>query len=131
MKKIVINESTKDLIFRAGLGSIFLVNSLTAWISADEFLDLIKNNALASVIAKPEILVRIAGINDGLLFLLILSGRWRKIVAVWAAAWLVVVIYVSGFGWSSIIEHLGVLAFILYYFLTDKMSSANPKPLNQ
>lgn len=124
MDKFIIKKSTIDLFFRLGLSSVFLVNSLTAWFSSNEFVELLKNNLLASAIANPEFWVRVIGINDGLLFLFILSGRWRRVIALWAALWLVIVIYMTGFEAMEFIEHAGVLSLIVYYYFTFKQFSA-------
>ncbi len=116
MKKLVVKKTALDFFFRLGLASIFLANSLTAWISPNEFVELLKNNLMASALANPEFWVRVIGVNDGLLFLLILLGRWRKVIAVWAAIWLITVIYVTRFEPAGFIEHIGILFLIIYYF---------------
>ncbi len=125
MEKFIIKKSTSDFLFRFGLSIIFLLNSLVAWFSPDEFLGLLKNNPLASAIANPQFWIYIIGINDVLLFLLILSGRWRRAIAVWAALWMVAVIYVtiSG-GVTEFIEHIGVLSFVIYYYFAFQRPSA-------
>lgn len=124
MNKFILKEATVALLFRLGLSSVFLVNSLTAWLSPDEFVELLKNNPLASAIASPGFWIPVIGINDGLLFLLILSGRWRRVIAAWAALWMVVVIYMTGFEAMEFIEHAGVLFLIAYYYLAFRQSSA-------
>lgn len=117
MLKLFLKTSASDLFFRFGLSSIFLANSLTAWFAPDEFLELLKNNLLASAIARPQFWIYIIGINDAVLFLLILSGLWRKIIAIWAAFWIVAVIYITiGGGAPELIEHAGILFFIIYYY---------------
>ena len=113
-----------DSLFRLGLSSFFLLNSLTAWFSPDEFLELLQSNPLASSIADPQFWVYIIGINDALLFLLILSGRWRKGIAIWAAIWIIGVVYMTiSEGAMELIEHLGLLSFIAYYYLTFQQIS--------
>ncbi|MCL5019110.1 MAG: DoxX family membrane protein [Patescibacteria group bacterium] len=113
---IKIKQLNHDLLFRLGLGFIFLANALTAWFSPAEFKELIANNYLASRLASPNLLISFIGINDGLLFLLIAFGKWRKFVAIWATLWLLVVIYVTGIRTPDFIEHLGILFIIGYYF---------------
>ncbi|MBI4088837.1 hypothetical protein HY415_01950 [Candidatus Kaiserbacteria bacterium] len=106
------------LFFRLGLASFFLANSLIAWFSPSEFIELLGNSPLASAIAAPEFWIPVIGVNDALLFLLILSGRWQKVIAVWSGLWMVAVIYVAGFGTIEFIEHLGLLFLIAYYYFT-------------
>ncbi|GEM_PF-2503474 len=125
MKNLFLKPSSLDFFFRFGLSIVFLLNSLTAWFSPDEFLELLKNNPLASAIANPQIWIYIISINDALLFLLILSGRWRKTIAIWAALWMTAVIYVTlGGGITEFIEHIGVLSFIIYYYFAFQRPSA-------
>lgn len=113
---IKIKKLNYNLLFRIGLGFIFLTNSLTAFLSPDEFRELITNNPLSSRLASPNALISFIGINDALLFLLIALGKWRKFVALWAALWLLAVIYVTGIRTPDFIEHLGILLLISYYF---------------
>lgn len=125
MKNYLSKISVPDSFFRLGLSSIFLVNSLTAWFSPDKFLELLKNNLLASAIANSQFWVYVIGINDALLFLLILSGRWRKTIAIWAVFWMFAVIYITISGGTiEFIEHIGVLSFIIYYYFAFKRPDA-------
>lgn len=121
-KNLFIKKSILCFLFRLGLSSVFLVNSLTAWFSPTEFIDLLKSNSLVSAIASPDFWIPLIGINDGLLFLIILLGRWHKVVAVWAAFWVIAVIYVTGFGVTEFIEHAGLLSLIVYYYFAFKQS---------
>ncbi len=113
---IKIKQLNYNLLFRIGLSFIFLANSLTAWFSPSEFKELIANNYLTSRLASPNLLISFIGINDALLFLLIAFGKWRKFIVMWAALWLLAVIYVTGIRTPDFIEHLGVLLLISYYF---------------
>lgn len=126
MDKFIIKKSSVDLFLRIGLSSVFLVNSLIAWLSPNEFVELLKNNPLAAATASPQFWIYFIGINDGLLFLLILFGCWRRAVAIWAAIWLVIVIYVTGFEATEFIEHVGVLFLIAYYYFTFKQFPVEP-----
>ncbi len=105
----------KQVLFRIGLGGIFLTNSVIAWTAPGDFKDLLTSNNLTSHIGHADLLVKLIGINDAALFLVILSGQYRKLVAVWGSVWLVAVIYVTGFWKPDFIEHLGVLALLVYY----------------
>ena len=123
MKNLFHKISASDVLFRLGLSTIFLLNSLTAWFSPDEFLELLDKSPLASAIASPHFWIYIIGINDGLLFLLILFGRWRKGIAIWAAVWMIAVIYMTiSEDPIEFIEHIGVLSFIIYYFAFQRSS---------
>ncbi len=105
--------------FRLGLACFFLVNSLSAFFSPSEFAELVQNNSFISSIANSGFWVTLIGINDGLLFILILLGAWKKSVAIWAGIWIVVVLFVTnagGFEAIDFIEHIGVLSLIAYYY---------------
>lgn len=129
MKNIItgnlpIKKSTLNFLFRLGLSSFFLINSLAAWFAPNEFLELLGANQLASAIADPQFWVYVIGINDGLLFLLILFGRWSKLIAIWAMLWVIMVTYVTIYeGIPELIEHIGVLSFILYYYFAFQQHS--------
>ncbi len=121
VKNLYIKTSTLDFLFRLGLSSFFLINSLTAWFSPAEFIDLLQVNSFTSIVVSPQLLVYFIGINDALLFLLILSGRWRKEIAIWAGLWIIVVIYIAiSEGTMEFIGHIGILSFILYYYFNFK-----------
>lgn len=105
----------KSWLFRIGLSSFFLANSITAWFASDAFRELLDQNKLTSAVGHPDLLLKFIGINDALLFLLILSGRFRKLATIWGSIWLIGVIYVSGLWNPEFIEHLGILALLLYY----------------
>jgi hypothetical protein len=108
-------RKNKGLLFRIGLAGIFLANSVTAWVAPDEFRDLLTSNSLLSHIGHPDLLVKLVGVNDGALALLILSGQFRKLAATWGSLWIMAVIYVTGFWTPDFIEHFGVLALLAYY----------------
>ncbi len=117
IKNLSIKTSTLDFLFRLGLSSFFLINALAAWFSPNEFLELLGMNPLASSLASPQFWVYVIGVNDAVLFLLILSGRWSRGIAIWAGLWVLAVIYVTiSEGSAELIEHIGVLSLILYYY---------------
>lgn len=125
MKNLFHKISASDFLFRFGLSIIFLLNSLVAWFSPEEFLELLGKNPLASAIISPHFWIYIIGINDGLLFLFILFGRWRKGVTIWATLWMIAVLYITiGEGIVEFIEHIGVLSFIAYYYFTFQRPSS-------
>ncbi len=110
-----MKKSISSLFFRLGLSSFFLLNSLSAWFAPDEFTEIVSGNAFTSAIASPATWLVLIGINDGLLFLLILTGKWRRFTAVWAFLWLLAVVYLTGFG-SEFIMHVGIMALLAYYY---------------
>ena len=123
-KDLSIKPSTLDILFRIGLSSFFLINSLTAWFSPNEFLELLGMNSFISTTGNPQFWIYFIGINDALLFLLILSGRWRKGIATWAGLWVLTIIYITiSKDITEFIEHIGVLSFILYYYFTFERTS--------
>lgn len=117
MDKIL--KKNKNILFRIGLSSFFLVNSVTAWTAPEEFKEALTGNSVAAHVGHTSALVHLIGVNDGLLFLLILSGRYRKVAVIWASVWLVAVIFVTGFWTTDFIEHLGVLALLAYYAYSE------------
>lgn len=108
-------RKNKSILFRIGLGGIFLTNSVTAWFSPDEFRELITSNTVTSHIGHPDLLIKLIGINDASLFLLILSGKYRKLAAAWGSLWIMTTIYMTGFWTPDFIEHLAILALLASY----------------
>ena len=109
-----------DLLFRVGLAGLFLANGIGAIVSPDDFKDPISANALASHIASAGTLVHVIPVNDIALAAFILLGKWRKVIAIWAVLWLLAVIYVTGFWTTDLIEHVGDLALVGYFYLSAK-----------
>ena len=108
------------LFFRFGLGAIYLMNSAIAWLTtADEFRDALSTNKITAAIDHSDVFIKVIGINDGLLFLLILSGKFRKFAVVWGAAWICGVIFVTGVRTPDFILHLAVLGLLAFYALSD------------
>lgn len=108
-------RKNKQIFFRIGLGGIFLANSVTAWAASDDFRNLLSSNSLTSHIGHADLLIKLIGVNDALLFLFILSGKYRKLVVAWGSLWIIAAVYVTGFWTPDFIEHLGVLALLAYY----------------
>lgn len=108
-------KKNRQLLFQIGLGGIFLANSVAAWAAPSDFRDLIDSNGLLSHVGHSDLLVKLIGVNDVALFLAILMGQYRKLVAIWGCLWLVGVIYVTGFWTTDTIEHVGVIALLVYY----------------
>lgn len=108
-------KKNKDILFRIGLSSVFLVNSVTAWVASNDFRTSLAGNNVTSHLGHQDALIRLIGINDALLFLLILSGKFRKLAVAWGSLWLLAVIFVTGFWTTDFIEHIGILALLAYY----------------
>lgn len=81
--------------FRIGFAGIFLINAFVAWLTPGDFLTLIQDNFLVQFTGYPQLYVLFAGVNDLLLALLILSGKWPRFVYVWASFWLLIVTLVK------------------------------------
>lgn len=108
-------EPYKMWFFRVGLSSFFLINSIGSWTRSDEIMDALMHNRVTMAIGHMDGLMNIIGLNDALLFLLILSGKCKKVMLAWAAVWILIVIYVTGVRTPDFILHIGVLAFLAYY----------------
>ncbi len=103
-------NNNKNLLFRLGLGGIFLAVSVSTWIDPTEVHEILEGNVITSYIGNTSLLTTLVIINDGLLFFLITSGKYVKAVASWIAIWMIVVIYLTGFWTADFIEHLAILA---------------------
>lgn len=121
-----------SLLFRLGLGCFFLTNSIAAWTSADEFKEIISSHAWVTNIISADNIIKIIGINDALVFLLILtvSVKWRKYVAAWGILWVSGVIYMTNFAMPDLIERLGVILLLVFFAVYEmkKMSTDIPHP---
>jgi hypothetical protein len=73
-----------DWAFRLGLGSVFIINSLTALIQPDGFRKLIEHNFIAQSVGHYQLQLYIIAVNDMLLGLILLSGFKKKYVYAWA-----------------------------------------------
>jgi len=82
---------TMRWLFRLGFASIFLVNAIVAAIKPHDFISLLSNNVVASLIGHEDVMVKIAMVNDALLGVLILVGWKRNWINAWAGTWLLLV----------------------------------------
>ena len=80
-----------DWLWRAGFASIFLVNSLVAWLEPEDFINLLEANFIGKHLSYIDWMVKLAAVNDLALGLAIVVGKWRRLVYVWAALWLLLV----------------------------------------
>lgn len=104
-----------ELLLRIGLGLLFLTNAVTAWFNPDEFREILSTSFLGMLFGPTDWLIPVIGINDTVLGLLIMSGWWRTITAIWASLWVLGVIAVTGIVTPEFALHLGVLALIAAY----------------
>lgn len=70
-------------LLRLGLSSIFLVNSLTAWLDPSGFKKLLEASFLTQWMAGHVALIPLIVFNDLSVGVLILLGRWP----LWVFAW--------------------------------------------
>jgi hypothetical protein len=82
-----------DWAFRLGLGSVCIINSLTALIQPDGFRKLIEHNFIAQSVGHYQLQLYIIAVNDMLLGLILLSGFKKKYVYAWAGMWLAIVTF--------------------------------------
>lgn len=75
-------------LLRLGLSSIFLVNSLTAWLDPSGFKKLLEASFLTHWMANHTTLIHLIMLNDLMVGVLILLGRWPLWVFAWAGGWL-------------------------------------------
>lgn len=86
-----------EIIFTVGFASIFIVNGIVAWLNPHDFIVLLTTFPIAAWIGHVELMVVLAGVNDVLLGLLILSRRWKPYVLAYAGAWLALVTLIKLF----------------------------------
>jgi hypothetical protein len=115
-----------NFLIRFGLGIIFLANSLTAFFAPSEFIELINNSFVSSLIPlRPEVFVPlIVGLNDGIVALLLFFGIATRRVGLWAFIWLIGVIIVIA-NPLDVLEHAGLLFMALALVLGEKYLTKN------
>lgn len=84
-------------LFRLGFASIFLVNSVTAWLHPASFVELLHAFPPAQWVGHTDLLLILIGVNDLILGLLILMGIGKKFVWTWAGVWFAIVTIVKFF----------------------------------
>lgn len=89
--KRFVPDSRYEIFFRIGFASIFLVNSVAAWMRPDDFYPLLSSFPAAQAVGRIDLLVLAASFNDLILGGLILSGIAKKYVFAWAGLWLTMV----------------------------------------
>lgn len=106
-------------LIRIGLAIVFLANSLAAFLSPGEFIELISGSFLADLLPiAPQQMVIFIGVNDAIVSILLFSGFDLGLVAVWAALWIAGAMTLKGFSLSTL-EEAGFLfmAIDLVYVL--------------
>lgn len=108
-------------IIGVGLGLIFLANSYTAFFSPEEFIKLVGDSFLKMLPLSADTIVKLIGVSDGLVGILLVLGLLRKYVAIYSVLWILGVIMVTGFAEvGGVLEHLGILSMPIYLFLNNK-----------
>jgi uncharacterized membrane protein YphA (DoxX/SURF4 family) len=79
------------LIFRIGFASVFLINAIIAVVDPGGFVKLMQGSLLGGFITDFSPFVWLIGLNDFVIGLLVLSGRWRTWVLAWSGMWLLAV----------------------------------------
>ncbi|MDE2037789.1 MAG: hypothetical protein KGI69_01025 [Patescibacteria group bacterium] len=114
-KNMKIKSST---IIRIGLAFAFLANSLTAFISPNDFKELLDATFISGLLpflASPAF-IYVIGINDALVSVLLFSGgRRARIIEWWALLWLigVLIIKATGGNYFDALEEVGFAAMAL------------------
>lgn len=111
---------TYNFLIRFGLGVIFLANSLIAFFTPSEFIELIENSFVAGFIPIPlEVFVPLViGLNDGIVALLLFFGIDTRRVGTWAFVWLICVMVVVASP-LDVLEHTGLLFMALALVLNN------------
>ncbi len=103
-----------SFLLRFGLACAFLANSLTAFLSPDDFKEIISGSFLAKILpVSLGAFVVFVGVNDLIVALLLLI-KWKvSKVAIWASIWIIGVIFVLGIGSIDAMEHVAFLCLAL------------------
>jgi hypothetical protein len=86
-----LSRDLTQFLFRLGFAGVFLVNALVAVIDPSGFIKLMQGSFMGVFIHNFTPLVWLIVINDLVLGLLILSGRWPNYVLAWSGLWLLAV----------------------------------------
>jgi hypothetical protein len=109
-------------LIRIGLAFVFLANALTAFFAPSEFIEIIGNSFIASILPiSAASFAIIIGINDALVAILLFLNVGRKWVHAWAAIWIAGVIIIRGVSLDAL-EEAGFL-FMALALALDKEPS--------
>ncbi len=105
-----------SLIIRFGLALVFLANAYAAWFAPDEFREILEKSFLSGLgdggIAT---FIKLIGISDGLVALLLFLGVRTKAVATYASLWILGIILISRpVDISNILEHVGFFSMAVF-----------------
>jgi hypothetical protein len=78
----------RDLIFRLGFASVFLVNGMTELADPYAHVDLMQQSILSYFISDFAALMKFVAWGDLLLATLILFARWNSLLMLWVGVWL-------------------------------------------
>ena len=113
-------------LLSAALGVTFLSNSLSGFFTPDEFTGIIQHAFLFNkVLDVIPFFVTLIGVNDLIVCVLLLSGKFPKVTAWWAVSWItiVIVVFLANFsvdGLFTALEHGAPLGVALYLVYTAK-----------
>jgi hypothetical protein len=82
-----LSEPALERIFRIGFAGVFLINSLVAIVDPGGFVKLMQNSFMGNFIQDFTPFVWMIVLNDLVLGMLILSGRWSHYVLAWSGLW--------------------------------------------
>lgn len=78
-------------LFRIGFAGVFLVNSVVAVVEPSSFIKLMQGSFMGPFVHNFAPFTALIAVNDAVLGLLILSGRWPNYVLAWSGLWLLAV----------------------------------------
>lgn len=90
-QSLVLKPEWLDLLFRVGFSSIFLVNAIYALVELESFKKLLEANFIAKHIGFTGVLILFTALNDFVIGTLIMLGKKRKLVYLWASLWLLLI----------------------------------------
>lgn len=123
-----------NYLLSVALGLTFLANSLSAFLTPDEFRGVIEHSLVFNKILDfIPFFITIIGFHDLTVSVLLISRLFSKIVVWWATIWIIIVISVllsqAGLdGFFTALEHAAPLGIALYLALQKQTPSPTPNP---
>lgn len=87
LNKVANPEPILLWLFRIGFASVFLINSIIALLDPSGFIKLMQSSLMGQFIHDFTPWVRLIVLNDAVLGVLILSGRYSQYVLAWSGLW--------------------------------------------